>query len=99
MFKSLIQVAKLCAHIYFQAQCTCNDFMPCFLYMFFNTCRPRFMYMWPNARISVMGGEQAATVLSMVAAKGKTVSNHVNLWTQNRQQVKIVTDLATWKSL
>ena len=57
------------------------------------------MYMWPNARISVMGGEQAATVLSMVAAKGKTVSNHVNLWTQNRQQVKIVTDLATWKSL
>ncbi len=27
---------------------------------------PRFMWMWPNARISVMGGEQAATVLSMV---------------------------------
>lgn len=25
---------------------------------------PRFMYMWPNARISVMGGEQAAFVLS-----------------------------------
>ena len=40
------------------------------------------MYMWPNARISVMGGEQAATVLSMVAAKGKTVSNHVNLCIQ-----------------
>jgi 3-methylcrotonyl-CoA carboxylase beta subunit len=27
---------------------------------------PRFVWMWPNARISVMGGEQAATVLSMV---------------------------------
>lgn len=27
---------------------------------------PRFLWMWPNARISVMGGEQAATVLSMV---------------------------------
>ncbi len=25
---------------------------------------PRFLYMWPNARISVMGGEQAAFVLS-----------------------------------
>jgi 3-methylcrotonyl-CoA carboxylase beta subunit len=24
---------------------------------------PRFLWMWPNARISVMGGEQAATVL------------------------------------
>ncbi|XP_038958472.1 methylcrotonoyl-CoA carboxylase beta chain, mitochondrial isoform X1 [Rattus norvegicus] len=28
---------------------------------------PRFLYMWPNARISVMGGEQAATVLATVA--------------------------------
>ncbi len=27
---------------------------------------PRFLWMWPNARISVMGGEQAATVLSTV---------------------------------
>ena len=27
---------------------------------------PRFLYMWPNARISVMGGEQAANVLATV---------------------------------
>ena len=27
---------------------------------------PRFMFMWPNARISVMGGEQAAGVLAQV---------------------------------
>ena len=27
---------------------------------------PRFLWMWPNARISVMGGEQAASVLAMV---------------------------------
>jgi 3-methylcrotonyl-CoA carboxylase beta subunit len=27
---------------------------------------PRFLWMWPNARISVMGGEQAATVLATV---------------------------------
>jgi acetyl-CoA carboxylase carboxyltransferase component len=29
---------------------------------------PRQLWMWPNARISVMGGEQAATVLAMVGA-------------------------------
>ncbi len=27
---------------------------------------PRFLFMWPNARISVMGGEQAATVLAVI---------------------------------
>lgn len=27
---------------------------------------PRFLYMWPNARISVMGGEQAANVLAQI---------------------------------
>jgi len=40
---------------------------------------PRFLWMWPNARISVMGGEQAATVLATVRrdaieAGGKTWS-------------------------
>ena len=30
---------------------------------------PRFLWMWPNARISVMGGEQAAMVLSTVRAE------------------------------
>ena len=38
---------------------------------------PRFLWLWPNARISVMGGEQAASVLWQVrvdamAASGKT---------------------------
>ena len=37
---------------------------------------PRFLWMWPNARISVMGGEQAATVLATIrsdqlAARGE----------------------------
>jgi 3-methylcrotonyl-CoA carboxylase beta subunit len=27
---------------------------------------PRFLWMWPNARISVMGGEQAASVLTQI---------------------------------
>ncbi|MCC6171544.1 MAG: methylcrotonoyl-CoA carboxylase [Gammaproteobacteria bacterium] len=31
---------------------------------------PRFLWMWPNARISVMGGEQAATVLARVRRDG-----------------------------
>jgi 3-methylcrotonyl-CoA carboxylase beta subunit len=31
---------------------------------------PRQLWMWPNARISVMGGEQAATVLAMVRREG-----------------------------
>ena len=40
---------------------------------------PRFLWMWPNARISVMGGEQAAMVLSQlrrdnIEAKGGTWS-------------------------
>ena len=30
----------------------------------------RFLWMWPNARISVMGGEQAATVLAQVRRDG-----------------------------
>ncbi len=40
---------------------------------------PRFLYMWPNAKISVMGGEQAANVMVTVQsqaslAKGMTLS-------------------------
>src|SRR3954453_9452315 len=31
---------------------------------------PRFLFMWPNARISVMGGEQAARVLATVRRDG-----------------------------
>lgn len=29
---------------------------------------PRFLYMWPNSRISVMGGTQAANVLAQITA-------------------------------
>ncbi len=32
---------------------------------------PRFLWMWPNARISVMGGQQAADVLSQVKSDQK----------------------------
>src|SRR5207247_3695296 len=41
---------------------------------------PRLLWMWPNARISVMGGEQAAGVLTTVkrdqlAREGRTFSS------------------------
>jgi len=32
---------------------------------------PRFLWMWPNARISVMGGDQAANVLAQVRRDGR----------------------------
>ena len=32
---------------------------------------PNFMFMWPNARISVMGGEQAASVMAQVTRDAK----------------------------
>ncbi|MEZ5094394.1 carboxyl transferase domain-containing protein [Nocardioides sp.] len=35
---------------------------------------PRFLWMWPNARISVMGGEQAASVLATVRRDGLEAS-------------------------
>ena len=35
---------------------------------------PRFLWMWPNARISVMGGEQAASVLAQVRRDGLEAS-------------------------
>jgi 3-methylcrotonyl-CoA carboxylase beta subunit len=31
---------------------------------------PRFLWLWPNARVSVMGGEQAASVLATVRRDG-----------------------------
>jgi len=33
---------------------------------------PRFLWMWPNARISIMGGEQAASVLATVRGEFKS---------------------------
>ena len=42
---------------------------------------PRFMWMWPNARIGVMGGEQAANVLNTVrqdALEKKKIKKNVS---------------------
>jgi 3-methylcrotonyl-CoA carboxylase beta subunit len=37
---------------------------------------PRFLWMWPNARIAVMGGEQAASVLAQVRRDGLEAKGH-----------------------
>jgi 3-methylcrotonyl-CoA carboxylase beta subunit len=39
---------------------------------------PRFLWMWPNARISVMGGEQAASVLAII--RQEAVEAKGNIW-------------------
>ena len=45
---------------------------------------PRQLWMWPNARISVMGGEMAASVLSSVRQDGLNVRGEA--WGQNEKQ-------------
>jgi 3-methylcrotonyl-CoA carboxylase beta subunit len=46
---------------------------------------PRFLWMWPNARISVMGGEQAAQVLAQVK-KTKKIKEGIEWSTQDEQK-------------
>jgi 3-methylcrotonyl-CoA carboxylase beta subunit len=44
---------------------------------------PRFLWMWPNARISVMGGEQAASVLATVKRDG--IEGKGGQWTADEE--------------
>ena len=44
---------------------------------------PRFLWMWPNARISVMGGEQAASVLARVKRDG--IEGKGGAWPQEEE--------------
>ncbi|HTV88463.1 MAG TPA: carboxyl transferase domain-containing protein [Stellaceae bacterium] len=45
---------------------------------------PRFLWMWPNARISVMGGEQAASVLATVRRDG--IEARGQEWTREEEE-------------
>ena len=45
---------------------------------------PRFLWMWPNARISVMGGEQAAAVLATVKRDG--IEGKGGAWTAEEEE-------------
>jgi 3-methylcrotonyl-CoA carboxylase beta subunit len=46
--------------------------------------QPRFLWMWPNARISVMGGEQAASVLATVKRDGLEAAG--GSWSSEEEQ-------------
>jgi 3-methylcrotonyl-CoA carboxylase beta subunit len=45
---------------------------------------PRFLFMWPNARISVMGGEQAATVLATIRRERAEAGGEA--WTEDEEE-------------
>ncbi|HRD67959.1 MAG: methylcrotonoyl-CoA carboxylase [Candidatus Competibacter sp.] len=45
---------------------------------------PRFLWMWPNSRISVMGGEQAASVLATVRRDGVEAKGGV--WSREEEE-------------
>lgn len=56
---------------------------------------PRFLFMWPNARIAVMGGEQAASVLATVShrrpstsTKDKNNKDSSSIVQQQQQQIR-----------
>ena len=44
---------------------------------------PRFLWMWPNARISVMGGTQAASVLAQIRRDG--IENRGGTWAPDEE--------------
>jgi len=48
---------------------------------------PRFLWMWPNARISVMGGEQAAGVLATVKRE-QLARDNKTLGAEDEQQIR-----------
>ena len=47
---------------------------------------PRFLWMWPNVRISVMGGEQAANVLLTVKQENQLARRGQSLMTPEEQE-------------
>ena len=46
--------------------------------------QPRFLFLWPNARISVMGGEQAASVLA--AVKRAQIEGKKQRWSADEER-------------
>jgi acetyl-CoA carboxylase carboxyltransferase component len=64
---------------------------------------PRFLFMWPNARISVMGATQAAQVLSTLkteqaSVKGQTVKPEVLKAIEQEIYEKYETEGSPWYS-
>ncbi|TPP57515.1 Methylcrotonoyl-CoA carboxylase beta chain [Fasciola gigantica] len=50
---------------------------------------PRFLFLWPNARISVMGGEQAANVLAQVQSEQKLRTENRELTEEEVQRIRV----------
>jgi 3-methylcrotonyl-CoA carboxylase beta subunit len=44
------------------------------------------MFMWPNSRISVMGGEQAASVLTQIKREAMTKSKSSHQWSPEEEE-------------
>ena len=55
---------------------------------------PRFLWMWPNARISVMGGEQAATVLAIVRRDG--IERKGGAWSAEEEGQPLYSSARLW---
>jgi len=49
---------------------------------------PRFLFMWPNARISVMGGEQASNVLATVKQDGLKLTGKAQMNEKELEEFK-----------
>jgi 3-methylcrotonyl-CoA carboxylase beta subunit len=47
--------------------------------------QPRFLWLWPNARVSVMGGEQAASVLAQVKRDGMEAKGQS--WSKDEEEI------------
>lgn len=45
---------------------------------------PRFLFMWPNAKISVMGGEQAASVLATIQRDNREAAGQA--WSKEEEE-------------
>ncbi|KAA0196726.1 Methylcrotonoyl-CoA carboxylase beta chain mitochondrial [Fasciolopsis buskii] len=50
---------------------------------------PRLLFLWPNARISVMGGEQAASVLVQVQSEQKRRTENRELTEEEVQRIRV----------
>jgi len=57
---------------------------------------PRFMFMWPNSRISVMGGEQAASVLTQIKREAMVKSKSSHQWSAEEEEAFRQTMLAKY---
>jgi 3-methylcrotonyl-CoA carboxylase beta subunit len=59
---------------------------------------PRFIYAWPNAKIAVMGGEQAAKTLLQIQVASLKAKGEVITEEKEKELLKTITDRYTAQS-